>query len=95
VKARVPYLPAAQFLLLFWPCIIELYFFFFLFLHITKVSPHLTPYRLKGKKGVRRLESPYHLKNYEGWMKLNQKVVGIKSYDLLISLTSSLAYPCA
>jgi hypothetical protein len=28
------------------------------------VSPHLTPYHLKGKKGVCRLESPYHLKNY-------------------------------
>jgi hypothetical protein len=44
--------------LLFWPCIIRVYFYIFLFLHITKASPHLTPYRLKGKKGVRRLESP-------------------------------------
>jgi hypothetical protein len=28
------------------------------------VSPRLTPYRLKGKKGVRRHTSPYRLKNY-------------------------------
>jgi hypothetical protein len=32
--------------------------YIFLFLHITKASPRLTPYRLKGKKGVRRLTSP-------------------------------------
>jgi hypothetical protein len=37
--------------LLFWPCIIGLYFYIFLFFHITKASPRLTPYRLKGKKG--------------------------------------------
>jgi hypothetical protein len=35
-----------------------------LFLHISKVSPRLTLYRLKGKKGVCCLDSPYHLKNY-------------------------------
>jgi hypothetical protein len=43
---------------------LELYSYIFLFLHITMVSPHLTPFHLKGKKGVCRLESPYHLKNY-------------------------------
>jgi hypothetical protein len=41
------------------------YSYIFLFLHITKASPRLTLYRLKGKKGGRRLESPYRLKNYE------------------------------
>jgi hypothetical protein len=35
-----------------------------LFLHISKASPRLTPYRLKGKKGVGRLRMPYRLKNY-------------------------------
>jgi hypothetical protein len=49
---------------LFLPCIIRLYSYIFLFLYITKASPHLTLYHLKGKKGVRRLESPYRLKNY-------------------------------
>jgi hypothetical protein len=49
---------------LFWPFITGLYSYFFLFLYITKASPHLTPYHLKGKKGVRRLELPYRLKNY-------------------------------
>jgi hypothetical protein len=29
------------------------------------VSPRLTPYRLKDKKGVRHLKSLYRLKNYE------------------------------
>jgi hypothetical protein len=38
------------------------YSYIFLFLHITKASPRLTLYRLKDKKGVRRLESPYRLK---------------------------------
>jgi hypothetical protein len=52
------------FLSFFWPCIIGLYFYIFLFLHISKASPHLTPYLLKGKKVVCRLESPYRLKNY-------------------------------
>jgi hypothetical protein len=37
----------------------------FLFLYINKVSSHLTLYRLKDKKGVRRLETPYRLKNYD------------------------------
>jgi hypothetical protein len=41
-----------------------IYFYIFLFLHITKASPCLTPYRLKGKKGVGRLRTPYRLKNY-------------------------------
>jgi hypothetical protein len=41
------------------------YSYIFLFLHITKASLRLTLYRLKGKKGVRRLESPYRLKNYD------------------------------
>jgi hypothetical protein len=53
-----------SFLLFFWPCIIRLYSNIFLFLYITKASPRLTLYHLKGKKGVRRLESPYRLKNY-------------------------------
>jgi hypothetical protein len=39
-------------------------FFIFLFLHITKTSSRLTSYRLKGKKGVGRLRTSYHLKNY-------------------------------
>jgi hypothetical protein len=34
------------------------------------VSPRLTPYHLKGKKGVRRLDSPYRLKNYACYFKL-------------------------
>jgi hypothetical protein len=42
-----------------------IYFYIFLFLHITKASPHLTLYRLKGKKGVGRLRTPYRLKNYD------------------------------
>jgi hypothetical protein len=42
-----------------------IYFYIFLFLHITKASPRLTPYRLKGKKGVGRLRTPYRLKNYD------------------------------
>jgi hypothetical protein len=50
---------------LFWACIIRLYFYNFLYLHISKVSPRLTPYHLKDKKVVCRLESPYHLKNYD------------------------------
>ena len=37
---------------------------FFIFLYITKASPRLTPYRLKGKKGVARLASPYRFENY-------------------------------
>jgi hypothetical protein len=41
-----------------------IYFYIFLFLHITKASPRLTPYRLKGKKGVGRLRTSYRLKNY-------------------------------
>jgi hypothetical protein len=41
--------------LLFWPCIIGLYSYFFLFLYIIKASSRLTPYHSKGKKGVRRL----------------------------------------
>jgi hypothetical protein len=40
-----------SFLLFFWPCIIRLYSNIFLFLYITKASPRLTLYRLKGKKG--------------------------------------------
>jgi hypothetical protein len=38
-------------------------FLYFSILYITKPAPHLTPYRLKDKKGVRRLETPYRLKN--------------------------------
>jgi hypothetical protein len=41
-------------------------YIFLFFLHITKASHRLTPYRLKDKKGVSRLESPSRLKNY-GW----------------------------
>jgi hypothetical protein len=47
-----------SFLFFFFGLVLLEYFYIFLFLHITKASPHLTPYRLKGKKGVRRLESP-------------------------------------
>jgi hypothetical protein len=51
---------------LFFPPFFTLYYsYIFLFLHITKASPHLTLYRLKGKQGARRLESPYRLKNYD------------------------------
>jgi hypothetical protein len=78
---------AAQFFFLFFFFGLVLLNYIFLFLHITKASSHLTPYQLKGKKGVCCLESSYRLKNYEGWMKLDQKAVDIKSYDLLISLT--------
>jgi hypothetical protein len=41
---------------------------FFLFLYINKASPRLTPYRLKGKKGVERLRTPYRLKNYASYI---------------------------
>jgi hypothetical protein len=41
-----------------------IFFYIFLFLHITKASPRFTPDRLKGKKGVGRLRTPYRLKNY-------------------------------
>jgi hypothetical protein len=36
----------------------------FLYYYIIKVSPRLTLYHIKDKKGVGRLTSPYHLKNY-------------------------------
>jgi hypothetical protein len=36
----------------------------FLYSYIIKASHRLTPYRLKGKKGVGRLRTPYCLKNY-------------------------------
>jgi hypothetical protein len=47
----------------FLASIIDYISIYFLFLHISKTSPRLTPYRLKGKKGVCRLETPYRLKN--------------------------------
>jgi hypothetical protein len=37
----------------------------FLYYYIIKMSLRLTLYRLKDKKGVGRLTSPYRLKNYE------------------------------
>jgi hypothetical protein len=40
-------------------------FYCFYFLHISKASPRLTSYRLKGKNGVGRLRTPYRLKNYD------------------------------
>jgi hypothetical protein len=50
---------------LFFSSFLTLYYFYiFLFLYITKVSPRLAPYRLKDKKGACRLDSPYRLKNY-------------------------------
>jgi hypothetical protein len=53
---------------LFYPFSLVLlnYIPIFLFLYINKASPRLTPYRLKGKKGVGRLRTPYLLKNYGG-----------------------------
>jgi hypothetical protein len=52
---------------LFFSSFLALYywtiFLFFLFLYINKVPPHLTLYRLKDKKRVRRLETSYRLKN--------------------------------
>jgi hypothetical protein len=48
-----------------------IYFYIFLFLHITKASPRLTPYHLKGKKGVGRLKTPYRLKNYAPILKMS------------------------
>jgi hypothetical protein len=57
--------PSVVFLFFSFLLFLTLYYsYIFLFLHITKVSSRLTLYRLKGKKGVRRLESPYRLKNY-------------------------------
>jgi hypothetical protein len=40
---------------------IYIFYFCCLLLYITKASPRLTPYRLKGKKGVGRLTSPCRL----------------------------------
>jgi hypothetical protein len=37
----------------------------FLYYYIIKAAPRLTLYRLKDKKGVGRLTSPYRLKNYD------------------------------
>jgi hypothetical protein len=54
--------------LLFWPYIIGLYYDIFLFLYITKASPRLTLYRLKDKKGVRRLIALKTMPLYEGTM---------------------------
>jgi hypothetical protein len=42
-----------------------MFYFYCLFLYITKVSPRLTPYRLKGEKGVGRLTSPCLLNSYD------------------------------
>jgi hypothetical protein len=38
--------------------------YFLIFYYIIKASSRLTLYRLKDKKGVERLTSPYRLKNY-------------------------------
>ncbi|PWZ40071.1 hypothetical protein Zm00014a_004686 [Zea mays] len=46
------------------PTYLRLYSYIFLYLYISKVSPRLTPYRLKGKKGVNRFTSPNRLNNY-------------------------------
>jgi hypothetical protein len=51
-------------LLIFANFILDYISYILLFLHISKAPPRLTLYRLKGKKGVSRLDSPYHLKNY-------------------------------
>jgi hypothetical protein len=50
--------PADVFFLFFSSFLALYYWTILLFLHISKVSPHLTLYRLQGKKGVRRIESP-------------------------------------
>jgi hypothetical protein len=47
------------------PCLALYYWIIVLYLRITKASSRLTPYHLKDKKGVRRLETPYRLKNYD------------------------------
>jgi hypothetical protein len=39
----------------------------FLYYYIIKAPPRLTLYRLKDKKGVGRLTSPYHLKSYAAY----------------------------
>jgi hypothetical protein len=52
-------------LLLFWPCIIGLYFYNLLFLHISKASPCLTPYRLKGLQVFKFLDLSYRLKGLQ------------------------------
>jgi hypothetical protein len=42
---------------------------------MSKASPHLTPYRLKDKKGVCHLKSPYHLKNNGGILYLHVAII--------------------
>jgi hypothetical protein len=49
-------------LLIFANLIWDYISYILLFLHISKVSPHHTLYRLKGKKGS--IASPYRIKNY-------------------------------
>jgi hypothetical protein len=66
------------------------YFYIFLFLHITKASPRLTPYRLKGKKGVCRLESPYRLKNYVCVL----PAVGLTNYFRTVSVYACQPITC-
>jgi hypothetical protein len=39
------------------------------------VSPRLTLYRLKGKKGVGHLMSPYHLNNYGGQCSIQKYLI--------------------
>jgi Ca2+/Na+ antiporter len=51
--------------LYYWTIFSIFIFLYFLFLYITKALPCLTPYRLKDKKGVYRLETPCRLKNYD------------------------------
>jgi hypothetical protein len=46
----------------------------FLYSYIIKASPRLTPYRLKGKKGVERLRTSYRLKNYGNYYYLENYV---------------------
>jgi hypothetical protein len=46
------------------PTHLRLYSYIFQYLYISKASPRLIPYRLKGKKGVSRFTSPYRLNNY-------------------------------
>jgi hypothetical protein len=63
---------------------------FFLYLHITKASSHLTPYRLKDKKRYVTLSLTYHLKSYA--LNVNVPFTGDGAWErssLYICITSA------
>jgi hypothetical protein len=68
--------------LYYWTIFSIFIFLYFLFLYITKALPRLTPYRLKDKKGVYRLETPCRLKNYD--RNINSEENTTKEMTLLV-----------